>query len=205
MSIKQHRKARTIVKTALVCGAAVVGAFMVTNVTSSAQNETQYIVSPDNATVLGVDYAAMAAQADAVCTPETPCRYDDLPDGIGEYSLSGGVWPNTGLTYSVGPGTADLSFDSENALIAQAFGLWANVAKVNAAEVAAPGMLHQFWGSFNHGDAFPFDGPGGVLAHCFYPPPVNPGAIAGDGLGALHRSECAHGPVLHGTAGLPVV
>jgi hypothetical protein len=179
MSIK-HGKVRMILKAALVCAAAVGGAFMVTNVSSSAQNETKYIVSEDNTSILGVDYAAMAAEANAVCTPETPCRYDDLPDGIAEYTLSGGVWPNTGVTYSVGPGTADLLFDSENALIAQAFGLWGNVARVNAAEVAAPGMMHQLWGSFNHGDAFPFDGPGGVLAHCFYPPPVNAGAIAGD-------------------------
>lgn len=182
MSVNQPRKARVIVKTALMCGAAAVVAFTVTNVTSSAQNEVKYIVTPDNTTVLGVDYAATAAAADAVCTPETPCRYDDLPDGVAaDYSLSGGVWPNTGVTYSVGPGTADLSFDSENALIAQAFGLWGSVAKVNAAEVAAPnGMLHQFWGTFNHGDGFPFDGPGGVLAHCFYPPPVNGNPIAGD-------------------------
>ena len=182
MSIKQHMKGRGIVKTVLVCGAAAVAAFVVTNVPSSAQGQLKYIVTPDNKRVLGVDYAAMAVQANAVCTPETPCRYDDLPDGsLGEFVLSGGVWPNTGLTYSVGPGTADLAFDSENALVAQAFGLWGNVAKINAAEVAAPnGMLHQSWGSFNHGDPFPFDGPGGVLAHCFFPPPVNGNPIAGD-------------------------
>jgi Matrixin len=182
MSMKHHRGTRVILKTALMCGATAVVATMVTSVTSSAQNEPKYIVTPDNRRVLGLDFAAMAAQANAVCTPETPCRYDDLPDGgVADFSLSGGVWPNTGLTYSVGPGTADLAFDSENALIAQAFGLWANVARINAAEVPAPGgMLHQYWGSGNHGDAFPFDGPGGVLAHCFYPPPVNANPIAGD-------------------------
>ena len=183
MNSKQHRNAWVLVKAALMCGAVAGAVFTVTDVTSSAQDQVKYRVSPDNRRVLGVDYAAMAAEAVAVCTPETPCRYDDLPDGIegaAQFVLSGGQWPNTGITYSVGPGTADLSFDSENALIAQAFGLWSNVARVKPAEVAAGGMMHQSWGSFNHGDAFPFDGPGGVLAHCFYPPPVNANPIAGD-------------------------
>jgi hypothetical protein len=40
--------------------------------------------------------------------------------------------------------------------------------------------LDIFFARGAHGDGYPFDGPGGALAHTFYPVPTNPEPIAGD-------------------------
>jgi Matrixin/Glucodextranase, domain B len=44
----------------------------------------------------------------------------------------------------------------------------------------APATVNILFATGNHGDGFPFDGPGGALAHTFYPAPPNPEPIAGD-------------------------
>jgi hypothetical protein len=147
----------------------------------------QYTVSADNTEVISVDPVPQA-QAAALCTKKNPCRYDDLPDNVTQGPAE--IWgspPN--ITWSLTAGTNDLSLESERGALSQAFGLWMNVAKFQVREVAdgggAPGTsgvgnMRQLWASGNHGDGFNFDGPGGVLAHCFFPPPTNPGSIAGD-------------------------
>ena len=144
-----------------------------------------YIVTSDNSRIIGIEPIPLSAPLP--CTPESPCRYDDLPDaGLEPYVLSGGSWPNTGFTYSFATLTGDIPFASERGIIGQAFGLWSNVARVRPSEVAdggsssCTGNVRIWWGAGDHGDGYPFDGPWGVLAHAFYPPPVNAGCIAGD-------------------------
>ncbi len=66
--------------------------------------------------------------------------------------------------------------------IRRALDAWAAVAQLSFSESSVRRLRRQIeiWAAAGeHGDGFPFDGRGGVLAHTFYPPP-NAETIAGD-------------------------
>ena len=67
--------------------------------------------------------------------------------------------------------------------IVRALNAWAQVTNVafnQGTNAAAPRTIAIEFASGAHGDSYPFEGPGGSLAHTFYPVPVNPESIAGD-------------------------
>lgn len=124
---------------------------------------------------------------------EGQIRYDVEPLVMpgAEFALTGRSWlPRTSLTYGFISTTPDLGVAATKAAIVEAFALWSAVSPITFTEVsdcafpfdsancAVPDIRIQF-AAGNHQDGYPFDGPSGVLAHAFYPPP-NGVSAAGD-------------------------
>ena len=76
--------------------------------------------------------------------------------------------------------TPDIFSDDERTAIRNAFQTWADaLCDVDFVEmVSGPTDFVSGWFTGSHGDGFPFDGVGNVLAHAFYPPPCG-GSFAG--------------------------
>ena len=87
------------------------------------------------------------------------------------------------LNYAFTSVTTKLAAAQAQSEIVRAFLEWAKYAALTfspSMNTAAPRTLNVLFASKAHGDAYPFDGPGGVLAHTFYPYPTNAEPIAGD-------------------------
>ena len=108
------------------------------------------------------------------------CGFPDQPvTGVDQFVAQGNKWPTNNVSYSFSNTTPDLSQADQRTAVVGAFGRWAAVTPLAFAENPGGGDVRIGWYSGDHGDGSPFDGPSGILAHCFYPPP-NGGDIAGD-------------------------
>jgi hypothetical protein len=131
------------------------------------------------------------ASADLISgIPVTACPGALTESGpLGQYIATvGNGWDGPGLgsaalTYSYSQFTGKLSRETITAALQRALAEWAKYAQVTftyAENAAAARSINFLFGSRAHGDPYPFDGPGKVLAHTFYPYPTNPEPIAGD-------------------------
>jgi hypothetical protein len=89
----------------------------------------------------------------------------------------------TTLSYVFQQVTSQLPAGVPQGEILRAMAEWAKVIQLTwqpGGDSLADRTVNVFFASGEHGDNFPFDGPGGVIAHTFYPFPSNPESIAGD-------------------------
>ncbi len=108
---------------------------------------------------------------------------------VGQYVATvGNGWDGAGhgsaeLGYFFQQLTQKLPADQARGEILRAMSEWAGVASLSFLPAGAPDnsrTINVLFASGYHGDAYPFDGPGHVLAHTYYPAPPNPEPIAGD-------------------------
>lgn len=95
----------------------------------------------------------------------------------------GTTWDHRIITYFFQNGTNDIDGNNERQAIKDAFALWSAQTDLFFLQVCSEddADIAFLWGTFNHGDARPFDGEGNVLAHTLGgPPPNNFGDQAGD-------------------------
>ncbi|HKO39383.1 MAG TPA: M10 family metallopeptidase domain-containing protein [Solirubrobacterales bacterium] len=116
--------------------------------------------------VIGAALAAPAASSAA----KKQLLYDDLPTGIQSSFAPVSKWNHLDLTYGFINGTADISGNDEWQAVREAIAIWESKSPLSFLETnAATADIKISWGTGDHGDGFPFDGTGGVLAHAFYP------------------------------------
>jgi hypothetical protein len=107
---------------------------------------------------------------------------------IGDYVEVGNGWSkdtsgSVALRYFFESLTDKIAAGTVESEVERAFQVWASYANVSFSPAQAQGAVRSIdilFASGAHGDAYPFDGRGGVLAHTFYPAPINGEPIAGD-------------------------
>jgi hypothetical protein len=108
---------------------------------------------------------------------------------VAEYVMAPGTGWTAGLrgsaqlTYSLETVSPKLGRERTLETIQRALREWSNYVQVDFSlteQTGGPRNLNFVFAAGQHGDPFPFDGPGKTLAHSFYPADVNPEPIAGD-------------------------
>jgi len=103
-------------------------------------------------------------------TPRCGVR-DKVSKKVGDFTLEGSKWSKRNLTWRITKYSSKLGQDDLDSAMERAFGMWAEVADLSFTRtIGGPKpVIEVRWEVEKHGDGEPFDGPGGTLAHGFYP------------------------------------
>ena len=109
------------------------------------------------------------------------CGLPDLPDGQQDYypsprrhrrSVQGSSWTKSVLTYKVGKYPTGLNQSEVDADVKKAFKMWSEASGLTFRCKQSQGAkvdIELRFENYYHGDEDSFDGPGGHVAHAFYP------------------------------------
>lgn len=98
---------------------------------------------------------------------------DVIPGGpyrVKRYAIQGQKWPSTNLSWSVKSRDSKADIRMVRSQLRKAFEVWSAASALAFEEVQGPSadILVSFLKG-QHGDGYPFDGEGAVLAHAFFP------------------------------------
>ena len=101
--------------------------------------------------------------------PDIPPVAKQAATTSGQFVAQGNSWTNSNLTYSFDNFISDTTQDAIRGAVMGALNQWASQARLAFMEIATQGDIQIGWFSGSHPDGSTFDGPGGTLAHAFYP------------------------------------
>ena len=142
----------------------------------TALDEVAYVFPASRELILGVPAPFYAA----ALTTNGPTGQAIPTDGEG---WDGPGLGSAALTYVFSHITTQLDSATAQSEIRRAMAEWSKVAAIGWQSATNPlgsATVNILFASYAHGDGYPFDGPGGILAHTFYPAPPNPEPLAGD-------------------------
>ena len=152
----------------------VTGAYQ--NVSALAENDLVTYILPASPDLLAG--APVIGCAGAISEAGAIGEYVEVGSGWGE-DAGGGV----SLHYFFQSLTEKLDENMVRGEIERAFREWARYTNLTLSPVQQAGLTRSIdilFARGAHGDPYPFNGPGGVLAHTFYPSPPNAEPVAGD-------------------------
>jgi hypothetical protein len=143
---------------------------------------------PELARADAVAYVLPASPALISGDPVVGCAGPMTEQGpLAPYVEAGNGWPHDGghtyLNYAFESLTPKIEENAARNEIARALLEWSRYASIDFSLTDEPGADRTIairFASRAHGDAYAFDGPGGVLAHTFYPAPPNAEPVAGN-------------------------